>query len=65
MIQITKISGVGCEILAAVRRNSAQSAYNHNVKQAQKYLKECKQSGCAAMVAYAERELAKIQLGDY
>jgi len=59
-MKITKISGLGSEITATIRRNSAQSAYDYNVRQSKKYL-----AGCADMIAYGEHNLSKIMRGTY
>lgn len=64
-METMKISGYGSEITAAIRRNSAQSAYNSNVKQAKKYLAECEKSGNAEIIEYGKMEVERIMKGYY
>lgn len=61
MLTITKVTGIGDEILKAIQLNSKRKAQDYNVKQAQKYLRSMQKTGDKTLIEYAERRLNELQ----
>lgn len=60
MLTVTKVTGIGDEILKAIQLNSKRKAQTFNRKQAEKYLRSCQKSGDAILIEYAQRKLNEL-----